>query len=99
MHDALFIGPVQLRESDLVDKAVALGLTPGVFRNCMTADSGSVVNEDIQSGGALKVTGTPTFFIGKALPGDRVRVTARLAGAQPIAEFRRAIDPLLKGAQ
>ena len=83
MHDRLWENAGKLRPADLKEHAVALGLDPGAFGQCL--DSGrhaAVVERDTAAGAQLGVSGTPAFFI-NGRP---------LTGAQPFEAFAQVIE-------
>ncbi len=83
MHDRLWESAGKLQPADLKEHAVALGLDPGAFGQCL--DSGrhaAVVQRDTAAGAQLGVSGTPAFFI-NGRP---------LTGAQPFESFARVIE-------
>jgi predicted DsbA family dithiol-disulfide isomerase len=83
MHDRLWESPGQLQPADLKEHAVALGLDPEAFGQCLDSDRyASVVEKDAQAGAQLGVSGTPAFFI-NGRP---------LSGAQPFEAFAQVID-------
>ena len=68
-----------------MSKAIAaqVGLDMRRFEDCLRSGGKSeVIDDDIQSGIARGITGTPTFLIN-----GRV-----IVGAQPVETFQRAID-------
>jgi len=83
MHDRLWESAGKLQPADLKEHAVALGLDPGAFGQCL--DSGrhaAVVGRDTAAGAQLGVSGTPAFFI-NGRP---------LTGAQPFEAFAQVIE-------
>jgi len=83
MHDRLWENAGKLQPADLKEHAVALGLDPGAFGQCL--DSGryaAVVGRDTAAGAQLGVSGTPAFFI-NGRP---------LTGAQPFEAFAQVIE-------
>ena len=66
-----------------------LGLDEAKFSQCVS-DQGNVaqINQDLQKGNALGVTGTPTFFINNK----------KLVGAQPLALLLEVVQAELKGS-
>ena len=96
MHDVLFQHQRQLAAGNLKAHAGALGLDRDAFDACL--DEGKhvkAVRDDEVAARSIGVTATPTFFIGKTRPDGTVE-GIRIVGAQPIAAFRKAIDPLLE---
>ncbi len=82
-HDAVFANQQAMKRRDLLRMARELGLDEERF--IADLDSGrlaEVVDRDMQEGGILGVTGTPTFFINGI----------RLVGAQPLSAFSQVID-------
>jgi protein-disulfide isomerase len=66
-----------------------VGLDEGKFNTCVS-DQGNVarITQDLQTGNALGVTGTPTFFINNK----------KLVGAQPLALLNEIVQAELKGS-
>ena len=95
MHDRLFFDQRQLDLASLADRARVLGLDVRQFDTCLGGTTAIRVQADRESGRALMVTGTPTFFAGIVQPDRRVKVLRRLAGAAPVAQFKAALDSLL----
>jgi protein-disulfide isomerase len=83
MHDLLFAESKTLGVPELKEKAKRLGLDSGAFDACL--DSGrnaSKVEEDVQAGIRIGVSGTPALFInGRPLSG----------GAVPLEELKEEI--------
>ena len=73
---------------DLKRHATAAGLDLPRFESCLDSGRfGDGVDEDLRSGQALGVTGTPAFFINGRL----------LSGARPFQDFKRLIEEELGG--
>lgn len=88
MHDRLFANARALTDADLESHAAAIGLDLARFRaDLSSASISEQVARDRQQAAALGVTGTPTLFINGKL----------LAGAQPLASVRAAIEEELRG--
>jgi protein-disulfide isomerase/peroxiredoxin/uncharacterized membrane protein len=86
MHDRLFHDPRRLGDRDLLEHALALGLDEAAFRGCMAArDTHARVVADTRVGAALRVTGTPAFFINGR----------RFGGGLPTEMLRAAVDAIL----
>jgi protein-disulfide isomerase len=99
MHEKLFGNQQQLAAADITRYAKELGVEAGAFQKCMDADThGAKVRKDLTDAQAAGVTGTPTFFLGFAEGGGKVKVLRRIQGAQPFGVFKGAIDGLLAEA-
>ena len=64
----------------------------------MEVDAPKVVDDDLMTGRALGVQGTPTSFIGQRQSDGSFKLVERLRGAQPVATFERALDRWLTSA-
>ena len=97
MHDRFFAKQATLRQADWNAHAKAVGLDLGDFEACMESKRyEAVVGEDMKTGIAAGVTGTPTFFIGPLdADGTSMRAGSIITGAQPYRVFKRALDSLL----
>ncbi len=97
MHDRLFTYSNALGKEDLIAHAEALGLNLQRFRQCLEGRRfAERVRRDLSEGRRAGVRGTPSFFVGFAEPGGKVRVVRVLRGAQPYEAFRQTIEELLR---
>lgn len=89
MYAMLFDNQRNLGDSDLKSYADKIGLDKGKFDNCVAKPAAHEkrIDDNMQSGMALGVSGTPAFFINGR----------RLSGAMPYSEFKRIIDDELNG--
>jgi protein-disulfide isomerase len=82
-HDALFQGEYGNDRDAYLSIAGDLGLDVTSFTTCLDDETyAQEVQNDLQAGRELGVSGTPTFFI-NGIP---------LVGAQPMANFKQVID-------
>jgi protein-disulfide isomerase len=91
-HDLLFEGTA--RRDNLAEVADKLHIAPTRFAACMARVSDNRLDEDRRIGARLKITGTPTFFVGTIADGG-VNVSQVIPGAQPLESFVRALDRAL----
>lgn len=83
MHDALFDNQDKLDIPDLKQAARAVGVDGAKFDKCLDDGAmGPVVQKDMADGSAVRVNGTPAFFINGRM----------LSGAQPFEAFKDIID-------
>lgn len=81
----------------LVQLASGLNLNSGQFQTCLENEKYKAeIDKDLQDAQAAGADGTPTFFIGKSSPDDRID-GIKLVGAQPYAAFKTIIDDQLAG--
>ena len=101
MHDRLFANQKSLKLEDLPKHAEALGLNRAAFETCLK--SGKYFQEvqaDFKDGLKAGVKSTPTFFLGLTHENDNtVKALRTVAGAQPYAVFKEAIEALLEQPQ
>jgi protein-disulfide isomerase len=82
-HAKLFENQSALGEADLKKYAQELGLDTAKFDKCLgDKEFAKKVEEDIEAGSKVGVTGTPAFFINGRM----------LSGAQPVDKFKEVID-------
>lgn len=96
MHDRLFANQQNIAAADLPKHAEALQLNTSMFQQCL--DSGRYaadIKKDIDVANSAGISGTPSFLIGVVQPNGTVKITKKLVGAKPYAEFKTAIDSLL----
>lgn len=90
MHDQLFDHATALDVENLKGYAKAVGLDEAKFNACLdTGEMAKVVKKDMESGEAVGVSSTPTFFINGR----------EIAGALPQADFQKMIDEELGKAK
>lgn len=89
-HDLLFMAQPAFSREDLQGYARRLELPQETFLACL--DGGQfrdAVQQDMQEGRSLGVSGTPTFFVNGQ----------KLVGAQPLEAFREAVQGALDDAR
>lgn len=97
MHDRLFAHPQELGPDALRAHAEAVGLDMKRFQRCLERRTfAERIRRDLAEGQQAGVRGTPTFFLGFAEPGGKVRVARVLRGAHPYSAFRHTIEELLR---
>ena len=95
-HDRLF-------QSDLTDEqqlsSIGASLpNPAQFEDCLLRpETKEHIDRLSADGKALGIRSTPTFMLGRSLPGGRVQVTQTIVGALSFDEFSREIDRLIEG--
>lgn len=95
VHDLFFAEPSS-GVGDFRNRALRAGVDKRTLDGCLQLDSTQkAVEADIRLAGSLSLTGTPVFFIGVNGPAG-VQVVKVLVGHRPLAEFRQALDDLLK---
>ncbi len=88
-HKSLLTVPGDMSDQDLKSRAASLRLEAGKFGTCLASDRyAREVQETMDYGLELGITGTPTFFINGR----------RLVGVRPIEDFRTAIEAELSAA-
>ncbi|HVX91319.1 MAG TPA: thioredoxin domain-containing protein [Candidatus Paceibacterota bacterium] len=83
----------ELADADLRSAAIDVELDIDAFSACRSAVASGIVAHDIELAHTLRVTGTPTFLIGRVV-GRGVRVVGVLYGVVPISAFEKAIDAM-----
>jgi protein-disulfide isomerase len=101
MHDRLFANQKSLKPKDLSKHAEALGLNRVAFETCLKSEKHfQEIQSDFKDGLKAGVKSTPTFFLGLTNENDHtIKASRTVAGAQPYAAFKEAIDALLEEAQ
>ena len=98
MHDAIFTTTTSNGSGMTMDQLYGLATTVGIdqaaFKACIDADKyKDEVAKDLADAGAVGITGTPGFVVGKS--GDEVSGKI-VVGAQPYTVFQAEIDALLQ---
>ncbi len=99
LHDAIFAmqtakgqGTVQYTEEEVKQEAQKLGLNMNELNNCVSSGKyKQAVQASFDAGAAAGVSGTPSFFVGKADGTGQL-----IVGAQPFATFDDAIKSALQ---
>jgi protein-disulfide isomerase len=82
-YRSLMTTPGDLGETDLAQRAEGLKLDGAGFKTCVASDRHDKdIQEGMETGTSLGVTGTPGYFINGRM----------LTGAQPLAQFQEVID-------
>jgi len=94
MREELFKNPKTIGEEHLPEHAASVGVDVEAFQACMASDRHLAdIDQDARDAGAVRLTGTPSFIIGKTasdkITGDVV------VGAQPLNVFNAAIRKVL----
>jgi protein-disulfide isomerase len=101
MHDQIFDNQADLNVDKLKGLAANISLDTSEFNSCLDSKKYEPwVNADLKSGADLGVRGTPGFVLGLTDPKDpdKAMMTVYIKGAQPLANFKSAIDSLLESA-
>jgi protein-disulfide isomerase len=96
LHAALFAKGPKLDEPQLQAAAVEVGLPIEPLKACMSADAGSVVEQDLATARRLHLKATPTFMFGEVTTEGTVRVRKTIAGVASAAAFYQALDQMLR---
>jgi len=91
-HDWAFQHQQELDEANIRQAAHALQLDSTAFAACLRGQAVAKVQADVDLANAVSISGTPTWLIGVVQPAGKVRVTGRLSGAKPLAEFEKLIN-------
>jgi len=96
MHDALLSNDAsELNKEGIDQRAQAVALDMTKFHGCVEAApfKGAIL-KDVSFAGALGISGTPTFVVGKSANGKLNGL--RLVGALPYDRLQAAVEDLLK---
>jgi protein-disulfide isomerase len=94
MREALFKNPQKMAEENLPVHAASVGVDVEAFKACMASDRHlDDIDQDAKDAGAVRLTGTPSFIIGKTAS-DRITGDV-IVGAQPLNVFNAAIKKAL----
>ena len=94
MRDVLFKNPQKLNTENLPAHAETLSLDMDAFNACLLSDRHlAEIDQDAKDANAVRLTGTPSFIIGKST-GDEITGQV-VIGAQPMKAFDSAITKSL----
>jgi len=95
MRDILFRNPKKLNAENLPAHAETLSLDMTAFNECLQSDRHlAEIDQDAKDAKAVRLTGTPSFIIGKTAS-DEISGEV-VIGAQPMNRFDAAINKVLK---
>jgi protein-disulfide isomerase len=95
MHDKLFANPGELQAEKLPVHARSISLDEPAFRKCLDESRhAAAVQEDLDAGAKIGITGTPAIVIGLS-DGDQAKNVVVVRGALPIGTFKAEIEKLL----
>jgi len=90
MRDVLVANPSRLSEDDLFAYAQKLGLKMEPFKECLTTRKHrAAVQKDLDEAFSLRVSGTPSFIVGRTTAEGVEGVF--LVGAQPLEAFEQKL--------
>lgn len=95
LHDQLFANPKRRTRDDLIAYGLAVGAAGEPLSRCLDRRDVQRVNDDVALARALGITGTPSFVVGRVIPGQQVLPSAIVVGARPIEHFRTILRDLL----
>jgi len=95
MHARLFTNQQALDPGDLLAHAKSVGVDESAFQKCLNGAAKAKIKKDFNEGLKADVGGTPTFLIGIAEKGEKVRVVKSLSGMQTTESFTAALDEVL----
>jgi protein-disulfide isomerase len=95
MREMLFENPKAIGVQHLPGYAQELSLDVETFNTCLNSDRHlAAIDKDAQDARGVKLTGTPSFIIGKS---DSDKITGKVViGAQPLKVFDSAIQQALE---
>ena len=97
MREVLFRNPKKLGQEDLPEHAVTVELDVEAFKACIASDRHlAAIDQDAKDAGAVRLTGTPSFVVGKTAS-DKITGQV-IIGAQPVNVFNAAIKKALDEA-
>jgi protein-disulfide isomerase len=97
MRTELFENPKNLSEKDLPAYAEKLALDMSAFNSCMQSTRHmDAIEKEAKDANAVKLTGTPSFIIGKTT--SDIIFGKVVVGAQPLNKFEAIIDKELEHA-
>ena len=94
MRDILFRNPQRLNAENLPAHAATLSLDMNAFNTCLQSNRHLAdIDQDAKDAKAVRLTGTPSFIIGKTASD---KITGQVViGAQPMNKFDAAIGKAL----
>ena len=99
MHDLFFGNQDKLTDTDIRHYAAQIKLDSSEFDACRNAaKTEAEIDGDLGDGRALRVSGTPTVYLGVIQSNGMLQVTDVLVGARPLADFARILDRLLSSS-
>ena len=96
VHDRLFEHQGNLGDALYLGVVTQIGLDFPRVEACVDGEAARALDSDIGIANGLKVTSTPTFFVGTVTDSGDVKVGTVLIGDPGIQEFRRILDKSLK---
>jgi len=94
MREQLFMNPQQLAAEQLPGHAASVGVDVKAFNACLASDRHlDEIDQDAKDASAVRLTGTPSFIIGRTASD---KITGQVViGAQPLNIFNAAIKKAL----
>lgn len=95
MHDGLYRDAKDMSREAIGSLVREIGLDVPAYSSCADGDGAVAVESDIKSGQELDVKATPTLFIGRLVPNERVKLLRRLTGMVELGALRAHLDEAL----
>jgi protein-disulfide isomerase len=96
MHQRLFEASPTVDDKRIELIVDLIGLDKPKFMDCYRGDLPKRVSEDQALAKRLGVSATPAFFVGKVLPGRKVKISKVVPGAMPLQQFRDLLNGLVR---
>jgi protein-disulfide isomerase len=94
MREVLFRNPQKLGREHLPEHAGTVQLDIEAFKECIDSERHlDEIDQDAKDAGAVRLTGTPSFIVGKTAS-DKITGQV-IVGAQPLSAFNAAINKAL----
>jgi protein-disulfide isomerase len=100
MHHLLFANQQALAPDQLPRYAEELGLDVAAFQKCLSSGRHAAgIREDMRAAQILGITSTPTYLLGRRLPGsDKVEILEIVKGVPPYEVLEEKLNALLAPA-
>lgn len=97
MYHHLFSNQRELAPEKLPAHARQLGLDVDAFQKCLSSGRHAAgIREDLRTAGILGIGSTPTYLIGRRLPGgDKVEILDKISGLPPYEALAKKLNDFL----
>ena len=96
MHDKLF-QTEPLTEELLRSYTISLGLDSSLMDTCVNGSRLEIIKGDAILASKLRISSTPTFFLGRVQADGRLVAQLELKGAKPVSVFENALEDIFRG--
>jgi len=92
MHRRLFENQRAFGDEALAEAGASVGIEAQTFKRCLDGEMRDRITDDVAEGLRLRVSATPTFFVGIVQTDGSIQLRKRVSGTVSFDDLRQMID-------